>query len=147
MKNPGIIIASLAFLLASCSAAELGMDKEHAALDGLPTINGRITDQDGEPIEHIKVTLDWGGYTIPDVVYTSSDGIFRAEAHIKKEESVTMAITFEDIDGEANGGSFETLTDTVILYYKKENEDGKPVIFDLDYRLTLSTASESNPQS
>lgn len=146
MKQTGIIITSLAFLLASCSAGELGIVGDQVSQDGIPIVNGHVTDQDGDPVEHIKVTLDWGGYTIPDVVYTSSDGVFKAEARLDSKESVELTLTFEDIDGEENGGAFETMTDVVTLY-PKETEDGEPVRFDLDYRLTLSTASESSPQS
>lgn len=139
-------MTSLAFLLASCSAGELGMDSTPSDTDRLPMVNGIVTDEDGEPIEHIKVTLDWGGFSLPDVVYTSSDGIFRAKARVTTDTSIEMTLTFEDIDGEENGGLFDTLTDVVTLY-SKDTDDDMPVRFDLDYRLTLSTASESNPQS
>lgn len=139
-------MTSLAFLLASCSAGELGMDSTPSDTDRLPMVNGIVTDEDGEPIEHIKVTLDWGGFSLPDVVYTSSDGIFRAKARVTTDTSIEMTLTFEDIDGEENGGLFDTLTDVVTLY-SKDTDDDMPVRFDLDYRLTLSTASENTPQS
>ncbi len=115
-----------------------------AGSDANQHIVGKVTNKtDYQPVEHIKVTLDWNIDIPKDVKYTSSDGNFTAE--IPKEvkgRSTTVTITLEDIDGEKNGGLFEGLTDTINLF----GDDGT-VTGVLDYRLNPATASESSPQS
>ncbi len=114
-----------------------GGDRKHL-------IVGKVTNStDYQPIEHIKITIDWDIDIPKDVKYTSSDGYFTAE--IPKEirgKATTVSITLEDIDGEKNGGLFETLTDTINLF----SEEGE-VTGVLDYRLNPATVSESSPQS
>jgi len=65
-------------------------------------INGVVTDKEtSNPIQNIQV-VRWRDYS--DTTYTDADGKYafgrrwKFDSHIK----------FEDIDGEANGGEFET---------------------------------------
>ena len=92
------------------------------------------------------VTLDWGTGIENDVLYTSSEGVFQTpipEVIINKESSLTL--TLSDVDGEENGGEFESLTDKIMLY--PENEEPETEKVTLDYRLNRATPSENNPQS
>lgn len=135
------IIRNIAGLLtlAAVSACSAGFD---LAVNG-PTIiiHGSVTDTIGSPLNHIKVTLDYGDEIGQMTVYTSLRGEFIADM---EPETTVLKITMEDIDGDENGGSFETMTDHImILDHKLSNED----IIMLEYRLNHATVSESNPQS
>ena len=77
-----------------------------------------------------------------DIKYTDSNGMFYLDI-INAPESYNVTLTLEDIDGEENGGLFETLTDTIILFGDPESNS----TVKLDYRLNRATASESSPQS
>ncbi len=93
------------------------------------------------PIEHIKVTFEWGDNIPDDIKYTSGDGIFAVEipASIHARE-FPVSITLEDIDGEENGGLFESFTDNIIYSYPDSSSE--PLV----YRLNHATVSGSSPQ-
>lgn len=105
--------------------------------------NGHVMDEAGNPIPHIKVTLEWEGQYAPIVIYTSDKGIFYTiPDNLPDTYPFTIDITLEDIDGEENGGLYESKSDQITVL----EDDGKKII-DPDYRLTLATASENIPQS
>ncbi len=147
MKKTRIISAltSAAILMSSCSVGfprpepgDLMLGMEAAML------SGTITDTEGNPIEHLKVTLEWNGGSYQDIKYTSSIGQFEAGVKDNPEsEVITLEIIIEDIDNEENGGLFETYTETVSFI---KNDITEPVLT-LNYRLNHATASESSPQS
>lgn len=87
-----------------------------------PLLTGSVATQDGTPIEHIQVTLEWPGSNIKELSYTSSDGIFTSSAHLAEKGETMLKITLEDIDGEENGGIFETLVETITLL-EEDNDD------------------------
>ncbi|MBR5864516.1 MAG: radical SAM-associated putative lipoprotein [Alistipes sp.] len=85
---------------------------------GTPTFdyqaNGRVVDEEGEPIEgiRVKVTLgdEWaekidGTHVEGGVVYSGKDGSFETK---KFEQIEIYSLTAIDVDGEENGGEFET---------------------------------------
>ncbi len=131
-------------LLSSSSCMDMDFALKDESVDLLHFVAGRVFDAEDNEIEHIKVTIDWGGHDIaPSVNYTASDGSFSAEIPEKiKSETFEFNITLEDIDGDDNGGLFETLTDRVI--YSLDPETPEDIII---YRLNRATASESSPQS
>lgn len=143
MRRSGIsFILALAGLICSSCAVESDMD-----IGNIPHVNGRITDLDDNPLEHIKVTFEWGAGTEPSVVYTSSEGMF-STSFIECWDTgggMTVTVTIEDIDGEENGGLFERRSDKLMIY--REDFSEEPVRIELDYRLTPATASESSPQA
>ena len=131
-------------LYASCEAGPPMSDQ----MAGMPVISGKITDMEGTPLEHIKVIIDWGSYLMsPDVEYTNSDGEFRVRIRYSGEngQPATITVTMTDIDGEENGGLFETLTETLTLF--EEDIYTNNEVINLAYRLNHATASESSPQS
>ncbi|MBR6732535.1 MAG: radical SAM-associated putative lipoprotein [Bacteroidales bacterium] len=140
-----ILAVSLTVILyASCEAGPPMSDQ----MAGMPVIYGKITDMEGTPLEHIKVTIDWGSYLMsPDVEYTNSDGEFRARIRYSGEngQPATITVTMTDIDGEENGGLFETLTETLTLF--EEDIYTSNEVINLAYRLNHATVSENSPQS
>lgn len=142
MRKTGIaFILSLAGLICSSCAMESDM-----GIENIPHVNGRVTDLEDNPLEHIKVTFDWGAGTEQSVVYTSSEGMFNTP-FIECWDTgggMTVTVTLEDIDGEENGGLFESKSDKLILY--REDFSEEPVRIELDYRLSPATASENSPQ-
>lgn len=136
------LAASLMVLASACTQEE-GVDAEAP----IPFVNGTVTDMDGNPIEHIKIVLEWQENEFIDEVYSTSEGRFRSEEHMASEGPTRLKVTLEDIDGESNGGLFETYTETFIGYPDEENIEPESVRFDLAFRLNRATASESSPQS
>ena len=127
----------ISFCLMMLAAA--GCMKEDAEIDGgYSFINGRITDSEGTPLEHIKVTLQVQG-SDTEVVYTSSDGMYMAifEPKWDKTGTMTIGLTIEDIDSDANGGIFATLSDNIMIY--KENSADGVVTIEKGYRLSPAT--------
>ena len=145
MKATGKIIWVLTCISVLASCMTMDMEAPSSDMNDTPVqeYQGSVMDSEGTPIEHIKVTIDWqGAFPVKAVKYTDSKGIFYLEL-IQKPEYYTISLTLEDIDGEENGGTFETLTDTITLF--DDYESGATV--KLDYRLNRATASESSPQS
>ena len=76
--------------------------------------DGRVVDEEGTPIEgiQVKVTLgnEWstkidGTQVEGGVVYSGKDGLFTTK---KFEDIEIYSLTAIDVDGEENGGEFET---------------------------------------
>lgn len=130
-------------IISSCAAMDM-QPSQSMDIPGMKILEGKISDLDGNPIEHIKVTADMDIYmSVQEVKYTDSDGSFMIEINAGSSVPVTVTLTIEDIDGEENGGLFETMVDTITLF----EENGASSIARLDYRLNHATASESTPQS
>ena len=140
MRVTGFIsILTAAVLTASCMAMQYEPPMDNVAPQ--PAIVGNVTDTSGVAIEHIKVTLDWNDGAFSETQYTNSDGVFTAEIWENVEKAVrSLTVTLEDIDGEENGGTFETLSETFTVF-----EDNSATV--LDFRLNRATALESSPQS
>lgn len=139
MKSPASIIVRFITLamLTACSAAY-----DYADPGFIGNVQGLVTDTEGVPLNHIKVTLDCGEDIGQTTVYTSMKGEFLADINPATQ---TLFITLEDIDGEENGGQFEPISDQITLL--DENPEDDQDIISLEYRLTRATALESSPQS
>ena len=117
-KITGIIGISLGLLaLAGCSDMPI-WDQGMGSL-----LTGTVTDQDGTPIEHIQVTLNWNDSKAKEISYTSSEGIFISSAHLSQKGETLLKITLEDIDGEENGGLYETLVETITILEEEKSEN------------------------
>lgn len=111
-------------------------------------IQGHVTDQQGVPLEKIRIRIkSRNNDKIATTYYTSSNGSFHCELAIPEDNSqMAIEIIMEDIDGEENGGMFESKTDMITIF--EEDYQKRPVIIDLPtYRLNHATASESSPRS
>lgn len=137
MKAAGIIGISLG-LLAVAGCSDLGFMDDSMG----PHLTGTVTGPDGAPIEHIMVTLEWPDSGMEGVAYTSSDGIFTTAAYLSNKGETSLNIMFEDIDGEENGGIFESKKETIILlkeeYSQSVNENGE-INLQMAFRLNLAT--------
>ena len=93
-------------------------DERMMCMYGTPTFDyqadGRVVDEEGNPIEgiRVKVTLGNAWSTKIDgtqveggVIYSGKDGSFTTK---KFEDIEIYSLTAIDVDGEENGGEFET---------------------------------------
>lgn len=81
-------------------------------------VKGKVTDQQGEPIAGIQVTCDAVDMQ-PE--YTDSEGMYTLYGNGFPREKIQ--ITFEDIDGEENGGTFAGKTMTAEVALVQEGDD------------------------
>lgn len=131
MRIRSFIFTALSLLFISCAKA----DQENT--DIFSVIKGRVTDADENPIEHMEVTIEISKRTAQKTVYTSSDGTFMIDITNREARQMkSLSITLKDIDGEENGGLFETKTEEIFIY--EEDLAELPVILDLDFRCYLA---------
>ena len=119
----------------------MSMDPGAMGTDNI-SLNGMVTDEEGDPIDHIMVTLEWDDDSFsPLIVYTSTKGEFHADLEFSHlHYPTTVSIVLSDTDGPENGGEFLSKTDQITI-----EEEG--VLEKITYQLTRATASESSPQS
>ena len=138
MRRISIILSIMSlWLLTSCMAMEPGI----MSTDTI-SISGIVTDDAGNPINHIKVTLEWDEASFsPLSVYTSTNGEFYADLDFHYlRYPTTVSIGLSDPDGPENGGEFAAKRDAITIHEAGPLEP-------ITYRLTRATASESNQQS
>lgn len=133
------IFTALALSASSCMMEDISSDIP----DYGDMIRGFVTDTENNVIEHIKVTFDWNNGTYQEIKYTDSHGQFSSGYwQPDANEVMTLTITLEDIDGEDNGGLFESLNETITLFDNGAQTSAEPMVF----RLNRATASENIPQ-
>ena len=78
-------------------------------------VTGKVTNSETEtPVKGIAVTyIQHNEWERPDTVWTDEDGRFLYESHDFPSDS--LKFKFTDVDGEENGGEFETKEVTVPL--------------------------------
>ena len=81
---------------------------------------GRVTDEAGQPIQGIKVSL-YGHEYVPYAV-TDKDGYYRLES---QQGYLTVDIFYEDTDGILNGGEFAPDSSMNVKTVQIENGDGR----------------------
>ena len=138
MKATRFFALLLAVLgIGGCSTLE-EVDTRMMAAYGVPTatyhVKGKVTDEQGNPIPDIEVSF-YGVYygstgTPPGIdpfnvkLKTNSQGNYLLEElHYPYPK---VRIQFEDKDGPANGGEFESETTQVDMTFKKDNRDKNP---------------------
>ena len=111
------LAATLLSLLGFSSCGENGLGGGGECLYGTPTstflVKGNVTDEEGYPIQGIKtkVEVKYGGRAKDSIAYTDSKGNYLLEKYsmtgspTSQKEDIVKVI-FEDVDGEANGGTF-----------------------------------------
>lgn len=144
-RSRSFICILLLSVLHSCM-----MDIDHAIFvdKSFGIIQGSVTDNDGNPLEKIRITIEVNDGNKPETYYTSSEGIFRCEFATdgnNGDGQIILGIILDDIDGEKNGGLFESKSDVITIF--KEEFKESPITIDLPtYRLSHAIASENNPQ-
>lgn len=69
------------------------------------TMNGKVLQKSGEPIQNISITID----ETNDQVFTSEDGSFEiVNEKLFHKDNITIKV--EDVDGNENGGEFTSKT-------------------------------------
>ena len=138
MKQISTILGIMSlWFLTSCMAMDSGIMRTDTI-----NLNGIVTDDEGNPINHIRITLEWDDQAFsPLTVYTSTDGEFSADLdYYYLRYPTTVLIEISDPDGPENGGEFAAKTDAVTIHEAGPLEP-------ITYQLTHATASESSLQS
>ena len=118
---------------------------------GTPTADykaeGVVTDEDGNPIEGIKVRVELQSYinnsTEKKAVYSGDDGQFITPKYFNLE---ILSLTATDIDGDKNGGEFEekviNLQDMTPLLDKTDADGWYRGVYNykVDFKLTKKSA-------
>lgn len=132
----GVLLSLLGF--SSCNKNEIDDPGNNICLYGTPTthyiIKGKVTDTNGKPINGVKVeandTYDDRRRPLTDEpVYTDEKGEYSANAwgiSSDGQGNILLEVTFEDVDGEANGGTFanDTVRGKDMTIEKVKNGDG-----------------------
>lgn len=89
--------------------------------------DGSVSDESGTPIKGIRVAMrqHWysaqdGDYHRDDTLYTDENGKYEYRDGLSYPETVTLV--FEDIDGEQNGGEFESAEAEAPVKQKKRGD-------------------------
>lgn len=147
-KMLNAVTASLLSMLgfSACSNSSGG---DEPCLYGSPTTDyhfkGTVTDEQGAPIKGIKVVsqMKHGDVTYRlDSTYTDSNGAYQtADQHSASTvdyflKNKQLSVSFEDVDGEENGGEFETAKTESDDVGVKQIEKGDGVWYKGKYELT-----------
>ncbi len=137
------ILAAILVLLGFSSCGE---GKEPMPEYGTPSVSyrikGTVTDKDNAPIKGIKVVIsDECKYDTDDItVYTDADGKFTGP-HTYSFSLYGQTVTFEDVDGEDNGGRFKSATLGIDDMTAKKVEEGGDW-YSGDYEVTADVKLE-----
>ncbi|MBO5862169.1 MAG: radical SAM-associated putative lipoprotein [Bacteroidales bacterium] len=105
MKRSTVTFLASAAVLAAISACSADMMGEFGTPHAEFEIKGMVADEQGSPLGGIAVIYD-DTLLSPDTLYTGSDGKFFIEGTMFPREE--MNLKFKDVDGESNGGLFQT---------------------------------------
>lgn len=116
MKKIKVLIISLIASLGLVSCGLMGFSTMDV------TVFGQVTDNEGNPIDSIVVSLNIAidGYTISAI--TAEDGTFTISEYGVPYVDI-LYVTARDFDGERNGGYFKEQTITGKLTLFEEGED------------------------
>lgn len=131
----GVLLSLLGF--SSCNKNEIDDPGNDICLYGTPTthyiIKGKVTDTDGKPINGVKVetndTYADRRRPLTEPVYTDEKGEYSANGvgiSSDGQGNILLEVTFEDVDGEANGGTFanDTVRGKDMTIEKVKDGDG-----------------------
>ena len=113
------LIALLGFGTA-CSVDEPDVDDvcAYAPLRCNYSVKARVVDEAGQAIPGIKVTGANSNFYDDYLGTTDENGV--VDAVLTFYDGTLQSVRFDDVDGEANGGEFESLTVTTESYYDRE---------------------------
>ncbi len=106
-------------------------------------IVGTVTDENNAPIKGIKVVISDSHRFDKDAdvtVYTDADGKFTG-SHVESFDLSEQTVSFEDVDGEDNGGLFKSATLGLDDMTKKKLKDGGNW-YKGDYEITANVKLE-----
>ena len=110
----GAILVLLGF--SACSKL-IDAPTEYGTPNATYRISGSVMTKSGDPIGSVQVALKFvvphteDQYLLRDTLYSDSSGRFAKEVRVFPVSSIKM--TFSDIDGEQNGGEYQSQTVSV----------------------------------
>ena len=151
LSNASQWILTAIISLLGFSACSGSLSNEQPDMYGTPTADykaeGSVTDEEGNPIEGIKVKVELRGYynnsSETKSVYSGGDGQFITPQYRDQE---IISLTAIDIDGGNNGGEFEDKTinlQGIKPTLDKSNADGwyqGVKTYNVDIQLTKKSA-------
>lgn len=121
------LIGGLLALLGFSSCDGIGPKCEYGTPNADYKVLGTVTDEAGNPLKGIQVakeeTAKGRDYTLRDTVYTDEGGKYLFEDNASPAERA-VNMTFNDIDGAANGGEFESMTVKDVAYEQTKKGSG-----------------------
>ena len=86
-------------------------------------VMGEVSDEEGNPLEGIRVIVEKNSH-MADTVYTDTKGVFQTE-NINSVGFYIHDVAFDDVDGEAGGGEFESAQIPIEDFESKKIEEGE----------------------
>ena len=94
---------------------------------GSPSVDyrviGEVSDEEGNPLEGIRVIVEKNSH-MADTVYTDAKGAFQTE-NINSVGFYIHDVAFDDVDGEAGGGEFESAKVPIKDFERKKIKEGE----------------------
>jgi putative lipoprotein (rSAM/lipoprotein system) len=84
------------------------------------SVKGKVMDSEGNPIPGIEISYDYSSHK----VYTLKDGSFDYTSEDVGFEMETVTLSFTDIDGEENGGDFQSKEVAVEMQQTEPGDGG-----------------------
>lgn len=100
-------------------------------------IKGTVTDENNSPIKGIKVLIN----NVDNDIYTDGNGKFEGP-HASDVSLGRQTVSFEDVDGEDNGGLFKSATFGIDDMQQKQVKKGDGNWYQGDYELTADVKLE-----
>lgn len=116
-----------------CSSCYVAYGSPHVGY----RIIGTVTDENDVPVKGIKVLINHADMDI----YTDENGKFESP-HASAIDLDWLTASFEDVDGEDNGGLFKSATLGIGDMQYKQVKKGKGPWYDGDYEITADVKLE-----
>jgi putative lipoprotein (rSAM/lipoprotein system) len=120
-------LLSGALVLLGFSACSKDEVDETPVAYGSPSVDyrviGEVSDEEGNPLEGIRVIVEKYP-SMADTVYTDAKGAFQTE-NINSVGFYIHDVAFDDVDGEAGGGEFESVKVPIEDFERKKIKEGE----------------------
>lgn len=108
----------------ACSKDEVGETPvEYGSPSADYRVIGEVSDEEGNPLEGIRVIVEKYP-NMADTVYTDAKGVFQTE-NIHSGGFYIHDVAFDDVDGEAGGGEFESVKVPIEDFERKKIKEGE----------------------
>ena len=117
-------------------------------LSGALIALGVVTDENGKPIENIRVIIRDAyeyGYN-PDTTYTDAQGNFSSNVIRDYGFVNEQTAYFDDVDGEANGGAFQSDSTSLNDMPSKQTEKGDGSWYQGKYEFEVQVRSAAKAE-
>ena len=130
-------LLSGALVLLGFSACSKDEVDETPVAYGSPSVDyrviGEVSDEEGNPLEGIRVIVE-KNFRMADTVYTDTKGVFQTE-NIHSGGFYIHDVAFDDVDGEAGGGEFESVKVPIEDFERKKIKEGEG-LYNGEYELS-----------